>query len=422
MSLDDAWGAFSRRLFDQNLFAIKLGLDNIRRALDLEGHPERTAPAIVVGGTNGKGSTAAALAAILQAHGLKVGLYTSPHLIELRERFRIDGVPVSRARVLDVGRGVLTRYGAEDADPCLTFFELTTLMASKIFAAASVDVAVWEVGLGGRLDAVNAIEPAMTVVTNIDLDHQKYLGDTIEAVASEKAGLRRPDVPLILGPQTHPQVARVFDFPETVALENDDYPAGEEAQLRRIIDWSSHVVDSRTLHENRRTAIAAAREFLGQRWSRAAESTGLSRSRWPGRLDPRTVEVGGVKRRFLLDAAHNPAGTDRLYELFAHDPPGAVVIGAMADKDHSAMFEPLARLNALVYIADIASERAASSEQICATFSSGAPIATGAAGEMFALAARSTTDRYVCVFGSIYLLGEWFAWANLEVDALATWV
>jgi dihydrofolate synthase/folylpolyglutamate synthase len=415
----DAWEAFSRRLFDQNRFAIKLGLDNIRRALHAEGHPERRAPAIIVGGTNGKGSTASSMAGILQAHGLRVGLYTSPHLIEVRERFRIDGQPVSRETVLDVGRRVLDRYGQPGSDPVLTFFELTTLMASLIFADAHVDVAIYEVGLGGRLDAVNAIEPALTVITNIDLDHQKYLGDTLAEVAAQKAGLHRSGVPLVLGVQTHSEVESVFDFPETLRVTTRQPPPAP------LIDWDQGFVRCASAHENRRTARVAARTFLERvdaprhEWTAGRAEEGLAQTRWPGRMDPRIVEVQGRARRFLLDAAHNPAGTRRLYDVFAVSPPGAVVVGAMRDKEHAAMFAPLADLEVPVFIAPPDSERSASADALRASMPRARICGVGASHEMFVAAAEY--EPYVAVFGSIYLLGEWFAWAGIEAGELTTW-
>jgi dihydrofolate synthase/folylpolyglutamate synthase len=410
----DAWDAFSRRLFDQNRFAIKLGLDNIRRAFRIEQHPERAAPAIVVGGTNGKGSTSAYLGGILKAHGLRVGLYTSPHLVEVRERFRVDGRPVSRERVLEVGRYVLERYGAPESDPVLTFFELTTLMAAIIFRDADVDVVIWEVGLGGRLDAVNAVEPSLTVITNIGLDHQKYLGDTVAEVAAEKAGLRRPSVPLILGPQTHSDVAPLFDFDETRPVPS---PSFDEAPS---IDWERGFVRCLSATENRATARKAAAAYLGDDFDGELAEHGLARTRWPGRMDPRIIHNDGIPGRFLLDAAHNPAGTGRLYDLFDSEPPGAVVVGAMSDKDHARMFSPLARFDVPVFLAPPESTRSAPVEVLRASMKGVEQIKAGSSAEMFA--AASVHTPYTAVFGSIYLLGEWFAWAGMQADDLSTWV
>lgn len=394
--LSERSAAFSARLFDQNAFAIKLGLDNMRRALSLEGHPERCAPAIVVGGTNGKGSVASATAAILSAHGLRVGLYTSPHLVELRERFRIDGVPVSVETVLRAGEPLLRRYGADAADPRLSFFELTTLMAAQIFAEAAVDVVVWEVGLGGRLDAVNAIEPALTVITNIDFDHQQYLGSTIAAIAKEKAALHRAGVSLVLGPQTHEEAARTCTFAETIFVA----PPGGPPESRA---------------ENLATARRAAREFLQARWDSQRAQLGEQRWRWPGRMDERQARG----RRFLLDAAHNPAGTARLLASLRDSPPAAFVIGAMADKDLRGMFGGLARLNRPVYLVEVASKRAAGAQALAEAVEGATVIGSGDASAMFDRASIEQQGT-IAVFGSVYLLGEWFAWARIGASELVT--
>lgn len=409
----DAWEAFSRRLFDQNRFAIKLGLDSIRRAFAAEDHPERAAPAIIVGGTNGKGSTAAFLGGILQAHGLRVGLYTSPHLVEVRERFRIDGRPAARDAVLRIGSDVLEKYGDPDRDLVLTFFELTTLTAALLFREAEVDVVIWEVGLGGRLDAVNAIEPELTVITNIGLDHQKYLGDTLVEVAAEKAALRRPGVPLVLGRQTHREVEPTFEFPET------RHVATTATEVAPAVDWETGAVVCRSATENQATARLAAKTYLGVDWDHVLAQRGVSASRWPGRMDPRCVDVDGVPRRFLLDAAHNPAGARRLYEVFEASPPGAVVVGAMADKDHAGMFGPLASLDVPVFLAPPRSTRSAPFDVLRASMKGARVADEGTSEQMFTAAAEY--GPYVAVFGSIYLLGEWFAWAGCGADALVTW-
>ena len=410
-----AWEAFSGRLFDQNQFAVKLGLDNIRQALAAEGHPERSAPAIVVGGTNGKGTTAAFLAAILQAHGLRVGLYTSPHLVEVRERFRVDGIPASRAEVLRLGADVLARYGDPSANPCLTFFELTTLIAALLFREAEVDVAVYEVGLGGRLDAVNAIEPSLTVITNIDLDHQKYLGDDVVSIAREKAALRRPNVPLVVAPQTWPAARRELEFPDTL-----------EAPTR----WEAIATRDRNFDENVSVARLAAEQFLRDRYDEELAKFGVGHGCWPGRLDWRSARGA----TFLLDAAHNPGGAARLRDVLMAQPPKLAIVGAMADKDFGAMFEVLRELGTPTYLAEIDSARAASAAELREVLASVPILGAGPSREMFDAAARDVHAArasrprpredapYCVVFGSIYLLGEWFRWAGIDASEFSTWV
>lgn len=393
MSDADTWRAFTTRLFDQNAFAIKLGLDNIRRALRLEGNPERTAPAIVVGGTNGKGSVASAAAAILQAHGRRVGLFTSPHLVEFRERIRIDGRPVSRDLVLAHGAEVMARYAGDHADPRLTFFELTTVIAARIFRDAEVDVVVWEVGLGGRLDAVNAIEPALTVVTNIGLDHEAYLGDTIAAIAAEKGALRRGGVPFVLGPQTHPEVVHLLG----------------DGAVRVDGDLDSSAA------ENWMTAVTATQIFLGDAAQPALVDRARTHWRWPGRTDLRKVR--GVE--FLLDAAHNSAGADRLAALLDERPVDGAVVAAMADKALPQLFAGLRARAIPTIVVQLPTPRAASLETLHGVLGECVIAATSDASDAFEDASQRW--RRVAVFGSIYLLGEWFAWAGVGPEDLVTY-
>ncbi|MFB6374426.1 MAG: folylpolyglutamate synthase/dihydrofolate synthase family protein, partial [Bradymonadaceae bacterium] len=203
------WRAFCESLSAEAKFGVELGLESMRRALAAEGHPERASTAVLVAGTNGKGGTAAYISGLLQAHGRRVGLYTSPHLIDPAERFRVDGRPLARERIVHHAAPILEAYGGE-GDPALTYFELTTLIATRLFDAMDVDVAVYEVGLGGRLDAVNAIEPSVSAITCIDTDHTAYLGDNLADIAREKCGIARPGRPLIVGRQTHREVYEVF--------------------------------------------------------------------------------------------------------------------------------------------------------------------------------------------------------------------
>jgi dihydrofolate synthase/folylpolyglutamate synthase len=205
------------RLYGQGEFKIKLGLGPMQDALDVCGHPEGGYPCVVVAGTNGKGSVSAMLAAVAQFFGVKVGLYTSPHLIHFGERIRVDGRPLDEAMLLDLAEGVLDDFGRPllgegpkagvggvrerraDVRQPLTFFELATLMGVLAFSRCGCEFAVMEVGMGGRLDATNALTPCLGVITAIGLDHQAYLGETIEEIALEKAGIMRAGVPVVLG-------------------------------------------------------------------------------------------------------------------------------------------------------------------------------------------------------------------------------
>ncbi|RAL23723.1 hypothetical protein DL240_06080 [Lujinxingia litoralis] len=415
------WEALQTRLFEQNRFTIKLGLERMRAALGAEGHPERRAPAVVVAGTNGKGTVASSLSAILGAHGLRVGLYTSPHLVGFEERFRVGGRPLSREVLLPVMEYVFQAYGdvnrvGEDA---LTFFELTTLMAALVFATEEVDVGIYEVGLGGRLDAVNAIEPALSVITTIGRDHEAYLGHAIAAIAGEKAGVMREGVPVVIGPQEH---AEAMD----VLWER----AGRSPRYR--IDEAEGVGDvgpgehwSALARRHHRSAWKAAQIFLGERFDAGLARQGLERWRWPGRMEPRQVRVPeGVEGRVWLDAAHNPAGIAALAREVRRGvcgDIGAVVWGALGDKAQEGLGELLSELGVGVWAVEIASPRALTAEGMQALVPARLWRGSGRAGESLREALLSCEpDQSVLCFGSIYLLGEIYGALGLDVEALVT--
>ena len=183
-------------LYSLQQHGIKLGLDTIEGLLTRLGRPERDYPALHIGGTNGKGSTAAMAAAMLQAAGYRVGLYTSPHLVDFRERIRVNGQPIGEDRLIELVERVRSVAGSA-AEP--TFFEFTTAVAFEYFKTHQVDVAVIEVGMGGRFDATNVVTPVVSAITNVTLDHQAYLGTTVTEIAFEKAGIIKPGVPVVVG-------------------------------------------------------------------------------------------------------------------------------------------------------------------------------------------------------------------------------
>ena len=404
------WEAFCERLFTQNRFTIKLGLDAMRRALALSGHPERHAPAILVAGTNGKGTTCACLAAILEAHGYTTGLFTSPHIIGLEERFRVGGVPVDRDEVIQHGLAVLDVFGVDDSSPRLTFFELTTLMAVRIFAShPEIDVCIYEVGLGGRLDATNAIEPSLSVVTTIGLDHMAYLGDTIEAIAREKLAISRPGVPLVVGAQEHERrVGALLDGYDDVVR-----PSAVDEIGFTVEDWGILRAPYQRAHFS--TAVSAASLWMGRGLDPELVAQAISRVRWPGRLQKLVARVGGQDVEFLLDAAHNPDGSTMLFDLLDHIgfQPGLVLCGAMKDKVLRELFAPLDEQRCPVFGVLIENERAADEVLLREHLPEDARV--GTISEAFAflkdVAAEPSQLQKpsvlrVLVFGSIYLLGE----------------
>lgn len=348
------------RLLALERFGIKLGLDNIRTLLDALGHPEREWPAIHIGGTNGKGSVSAMVEAALRATGHRTGRYTSPHLDRLEERVAIDGVPVESgtltstiARVLDeVDR--LHSHGHLPAPP--TFFEVTTAVAFEIFRLARVDVAVVEVGLGGRFDATNAITPAVTAITSIDFDHEKYLGRTLAAIAFEKAGIAKAGVPLVLGrvaEDAHAVIAQVCgergaplldaarEVRTDVAFERGRARMSVSTPVRSYPRFALALAGA---HQARNAAVAIrtleAGADRGIAVGPADIVSGLTSTRWPARLEWLRTTHGAL----LVDAAHNPAGARALAEYLrdAGVAPLPIVMAVMEDKDITAMVGGLA--------------------------------------------------------------------------------
>ncbi len=306
---------------------IKFGLETTRGLLEAVGHPDRQFPSIQIGGTNGKGSVATLVAAALRAHGLRVGLYTSPHLVSFRERIRVDGQPISREAVAawtDHLHPAIDRLGA-------TFFEATTAMAFADFAARGVDIAVVEVGLGGRLDSTNVLTPLVSGVTHVGLDHQKYLGETIEEIAREKAGIAKAGIPFVVG-EPDPRLASLLvaaaaPGSKTVVVPPDASWAGELALQGP--------------HQRRNATVAEALLLALPAPLVPAAGTireAFAHTRLAGRFDRRG--------RWLHDVAHNPDGMRTLTAaLGAMAPPGPVhaLVSILGDKDWPAMLVELDR-------------------------------------------------------------------------------
>lgn len=366
---------------------MRLGLDAMRAACDRAGNPERAFPAVHVAGTNGKGSTCAMISSIACAAGLRTGLYTSPHLVRFAERIQIDGVPLADADLVRALDAAL----AHD----LSFFETATLAAFLAFREAKVDLAVVEVGIGGRLDATNVLPaPRCCAITRIALDHQDRLGDTLVAIAREKAGIAKRGSPLVLAPSLTPDVraaiasaaaaagAPVVDVSEDVVLPRLGL-AGDHQRENALVAW--HVARELEIPE-------------------PARARGLGDASWPGRLE-RIETADGV---YLLDGAHNPDGMAALVGALRHDSPGAVVFGALGDKSWKEMLLTLAPAltSPRVYVApplSHAARGAASLEQMQAlAIGVAAPSVDVALGRARELAGPGT----VLVCGSLYLVGR----------------
>jgi dihydrofolate synthase/folylpolyglutamate synthase len=328
---------------------IKFGLEKTKALCAYLGNPERRFRSIHIAGTNGKGSTSSMLAAVLTAAGYRTGLYTSPHLLRFTERIRLNGVPMPEAAVVDW----VARHKAwiETHEP--SFFELTVGMAFDMFAQQAVDIAVVEVGMGGRLDSTNVITPLLSLITNIGWDHMQYLGDTLPKIAAEKAGIMKPDVPCIIG-EYHPDTFPVFtDTAEAVGTQV--FPAWYVYRAETG-DWlpngnrTFHLIHEQLLEETELEldlggdyqaqnlpGVFTAIDMLGERGfdiSEDAIRTGLSQVRKLSGLRGR-FERSTQDPRVIYDVAHNAPGLACLMDQVAAMAPSALhmVLGVVKDKD-----------------------------------------------------------------------------------------
>jgi dihydrofolate synthase/folylpolyglutamate synthase len=434
----------------------KFSLDQMRVLAAALGHPERRFPSVLIAGTNGKGSTAATLASILQCAGYRTGLYTSPHLVRVNERIRLDGEPISDAEFAEIYRRIdevsaqLIARGELPQPP--SFFETLTAMAFEYFASAGVEIAVLEVGMGGRLDATNIVDPCVSVITDVALDHQKFLGNTIGEIAREKAGIIRPNGFLVMLPQ-HPEANDVIGHTALVlnarAVSAVPYvpPVSPNAQIDRVAqpgsptgpnlaDWGGEppsavrqrypltvlgqeiTVESPLVgrHQLRNVALAigAAVELASFGFPVSAEAIerGVRETRWPGRFQ--VIQPNAAGPTCILDVAHNPAGAWALRSAltqYFEDRRLIMIFGAMRDKAIGEMAEILFPLAERVIATQASSHnpRAASPEEIGSaaartsaniSFEPNVPAALKCARQL------ATPDSVVVITGSIYIVGE----------------
>ena len=355
-SVDPSYEKALEVLFARCADGMKLGLEQINRLLDLIGHPERQFPSIHIAGTNGKGSTAALIESILRCAGYRTGLYTSPHLVDVRERILISGHPVTRNEFIRRLNNLKPHYKRANG----SFFEILTAMAFSIFAERSVDAAVLETGLGGRLDATNTVVPAVTVITEIGLEHTRILGKHLEEIANEKAGILKTGIPCVCGVTS----SKVLNFFKTACAEKDVPVRFSKESL----SYSNIVLSERGArfdcdtgrHQYRRLflgllgkhqvrnaglALMAVETLRENGWSVSEEAVreGFATIQWPARL-----QLIPGRPRMLLDSAHNPMGIKTLAEAlntFLNYRRFIMVFGVLKDKDYRTM---LARIKPVV--------------------------------------------------------------------------
>jgi dihydrofolate synthase/folylpolyglutamate synthase len=370
-------------------------------------NPGRFAPAILVAGTNGKGSVSWWLARVLERAGYRVGLYTSPHLLDLRERIRLDGEPIPADDLL--AHANRARAAVESLDGRLarqpTYYEWVTFVAASYFQAVSPDVHVLEVGLGGRLDAVNVADPILSVITSIGLDHCRILGETVEAIAREKMGILRPSTPVVLGPQDgwtgaleEELARRASEVVRARPVLQSEFPEGAGGGQP---GWTLGLA-GRFQRNNAATVIAAGRALRRMGWRVGEEhlSAGLREGGWPGRMQRLSAEP-----EILVDGAHNPDAMEAaIEELASREEPPVVVFGAMRDKDYPAMIQRLLPHARHVVLTRVPTPRAAGAEEFAPLVRKYALRYVDDPAEALAEAVRlSGGAAAVFVLGSLYL-------------------
>ena len=415
------------------MFGANFGLETTRKLAALSGNPQEKLRFIHVAGTNGKGSVCAMLESIYRAAGLRVGLFTSPHLVSFRERIQINRQLIPKDEVVRLVSEIQPLLKNFPDGNHSTMFEFVTVMALKYFAEQKCDLVIWETGLGGRLDATNIVTPLVSVITNIAFDHTQWLGDTLEKIAAEKAGIIKPGVPVV----TAAGGAEVLRVIEEVAREQGAMLA-KVGQASRLPSASGSILAPTTSsragetsalllageHQKQNAALALATvEVLQKQISVSAEKIreGLATVNWPGRLQLITRPDG---QQILLDGAHNVAGAEALRAAFAHflplpakrgegrennlaGAPSALILGVLADKDWQAMCKILAPLAGKIFTVPVASQRTANAEEVAAFFRSANPSAKVVACKNFSEALMvSHDDPFIVVAGSLYLIGE----------------
>ncbi len=417
-------------LYGLQLFGANFGLENTRKLAALAGNPQTQLRFIHVAGTNGKGSTCAMLESIYRAAGLRVGLFTSPHLVSFRERIQVNRQLIPENELVRLVEEIQPLLKEFPADNHLTLFEVVTVMALKFFAEQKCDLVIWETGLGGRLDATNIVTPLASVITNIAFDHQQWLGDTLEKIAAEKAGIIKPGIPVVTTTDEPSslavieKIAREKNAPLTTVAADGNPPVTKFAALCR---------DAATLpllgeHQKTNAALALAMVEVLQKQIPVSEEKireGLQNVNWPGRLQLIEKPTG---QKFLLDGAHNVAGVEALRAALPAGVPLTFIVGFLGDKDWRPMCEILAPLASKIFCVPVASARTADACELAEIFRAANPAAevlvcgslnealgengSRLRGEEAASAAQARgrsphqTQELIVITGSLYLVGE----------------
>jgi dihydrofolate synthase/folylpolyglutamate synthase len=411
----------------------KFSLDQVRILLTALGGPEQKFPSVLIAGTNGKGSTAATLASILIASGLRTGLYTSPHLERVNERVQVNNVQITdedfARKFFEVRETAERLVSTGELVETPSYFETLTALAFSWFAEVGVEAAVVEVGLGGRLDATNVVEPLVSIVTDISMDHMEWLGSTIDAIAREKAGILRRGGIMVTLPQL-PEASKVLD--EVAAelgsrsvsavrylpsVEGDSRPYRLEV-LGKTIEVRSPLKGAHQ-HRNVALAIAAAVELKDQfKFPVSAESiaAGVAETVWPGRLE----RFEGLGVDWVLDVAHNPAGAwalrSGLQDLLKDAEPACLVFSCLRDKPVREMAQILFPLFTSIVLAPLHGARATEMDDLAAAAEqAGTPyVRAVSVVEALSIAQEQAQGGIAVVSGSVYLVGETRTWLRAQ--------
>ncbi len=413
---------------------MRLGLEGVKRILNNLGDPQTSFPSVLVAGSNGKGSTAVIIASILKAAGYRTGLYTSPHLIDFRERIRVDGKSITETEVESL-MGVIGDTVEEEGS---SFFEATTAMALKHFSDKKVDIAVLEVGLGGRLDATNASHPALSVITSISKDHTEILGDSLDTITREKAGILRPGGLAVAGFEGGVAAEALRREAQAIGATVSSVGAdvasrvlsvsrqGTSFSLRWKGDWEWGPammlgVPGRHQARNAATAALAAMSLKGAGFAVSVDhvAKGVKHVRWPGRFQVLGPDVSTC----VLDVAHNPSAAEALVRTFQDVYPGGsavLVLGMSADKDHRLFLRKLRPVVAEAVVTEAPNVRSLPVGILCRMAEEAGLKARVVPQVREAVSAARAVARargaHVLVTGSIFVIGE--AMVQLGVEGL----
>jgi dihydrofolate synthase/folylpolyglutamate synthase len=387
------------------LFGAKPGLERTRHLAAALGHPERRLRFIHVAGTNGKGSTCAMLESIYRQAGWRVGLFTSPHLVAFAERIQVNRAMIPEAEVVRLVELLQPLAAALAGGDHPTFFEVVTLMALQYFAEQKCDLIIWETGLGGRLDATNIVTPLASIVTNIDYDHQKWLGYTLAEIAAEKSGILKPGVPAVTAADAPEALEVITARAREVGAPLTLVAPGEARQ--GLAGKVSLPLAGAHQRRNAATAVAVTRVLQAQLPVTEAQVTaGLEGVYWPGRMQ--RFRRGG--QEFILDGAHNPAGMAALVQSLAAEWSGrrpTAILGILSDKDWAQMCGRLAPAAGRLLLVNVHSERTTEAAELRAACTAANPgISVSCHAHLAEALAVMADEPLVVITGSLYLVGE----------------